>query len=473
MSVPEKFKEIIDKSEFDILDYIFLSSKEDLSKFQKKMVTNATSILEENIVGDVKYFGGIIKKNEDAFKSYILRIEQEIEKEEDEELQKGLNSLFKKYKKVIAEYIEKVCYAILPVKEMPWADVLFRTVPKIIIKEDSIELYDDILAYYGEIKSIISKTTIFGNIKGEEPLFAPIMGSLDLDFELEQSEEKSKKSFNFAYIKAIVESLEKQSTKSHLARYHEGYQRHGEPICDYLMDNDELIMTMTNLTSGIESGRKDSDLDISAIALPQPSDETTLIFVMNDDSKEKDFENCFEAALRFSAACYNAPSLEPSSSQADSPSQSTQQSSGITTPGGQELKQWTVEELAEEAQKRGSSSLPEGVGVWTEEELQKMREERGSGLPEGMEMWTEEELEELAKKRQGGLDIPEWEPDEGMKECSNCGYSLREGWSECPLCGTPVSIEEPEEKEEVAVEESKQEINNDSPVDYDLDVNNQ
>lgn len=457
MSVQQKFKEIIDTSEFDILDYIFLTPKDELSKFQKEMLTNATGIIQDNIVGEVKNFGGIAKKNEEAFKIFINRVNEEIEKEENAEEKKELTNLFKKYKKILEDYIEKVCYAIIPVKEMPWGEVLFRTAPKIIVKDDSIELYDDIIAYYGEIKTVISKTTIFGNLKDEEPLFAPIMGDLYLDYEFKETEEKAKKSYNFAYISAILKSLELTATKSHLARYHEGYQRHGEPICDFLMNRDDLLNVLKDLTSGLESGRVDSEISISALALPQPSDKTTLVVVMNEANNEKDFEVCFESALRLSAACYDAPSLEVTTSQGPAQTQPSQQGTGMTTPGGQELKQWTAEELAEEASKRASSSLPEGVGVWTEDELQKVREERGSGLPEGMEVWTEDELKELAKKRQGGLDIPEWEPEENMRECSNCGYTLREGWTECPICGTPVSSEETEEQEEQEEQEDKDE----------------
>ncbi|MFX1589034.1 MAG: hypothetical protein ACFFC1_12835, partial [Promethearchaeota archaeon] len=75
--------------------------------------------------------------------------------------------------------------------------------------------------------------------------------------------------------------------------------------------------------------------------------------------------------------------------------------------------------------------------------------ERGSGIPEGMEVWTEEDLQELAQKRRGGgLNIPEWAPDEKMTECSNCGYSLRPGWTKCPICETPVGEKPPEKLEE-------------------------
>jgi hypothetical protein len=116
---------------------------------------------------------------------------------------------------------------------------------------------------------------------------------------------------------------------------------------------------------------------------------------------------------------------------------------------------WTAEELTSEAQKR-MGSQPD-MPSWTEEELEKFSAERGSGLPEGMEVWTEAELQELARKRQGGLDIPEWEPDKDMKECTKCGYALRPGWSKCPLCETPVGAKvEDEEKESEESEQSQE-----------------
>ncbi|GAG99184.1 unnamed protein product, partial [marine sediment metagenome] len=116
---------------------------------------------------------------------------------------------------------------------------------------------------------------------------------------------------------------------------------------------------------------------------------------------------------------------------------------------------WSAEELASEAQKR-MESQPD-VPEWTEEELNKFSSERGTGLPEGMEVWTEEDLQELASKRQGGLDIPEWEPDKGMKECVKCGYALRPGWSKCPHCETPVGAKiEPEPSEKPNSDQSEE-----------------
>ncbi|TFF99408.1 MAG: zinc-ribbon domain-containing protein, partial [Promethearchaeota archaeon] len=146
--------------------------------------------------------------------------------------------------------------------------------------------------------------------------------------------------------------------------------------------------------------------------------------------------------FRLSAACFDAPSTQAPSSQEQDlnhipQQQRPQQGNTIQTPGGQDLNVWTPEELAEHRNSR-QGNIPGDMDVWTPEELEENAKARKANIPNGMEVWKEEELEELAKKRQGGIDMPEWKPDEEMKECTNCGYSLREGWTECPICGTPV-----------------------------------
>jgi hypothetical protein len=252
------------------------------------------------------------------------------------------------------------------------------------------------------------------------------MGDLDLrGYKLDDAE-KGPKSQIYSYVNAVIESLDSKSTDSQLAKYHEGYQRHGEPICDFLMNKEDLMEVMSKIRSGLESERIKSDIAVCAIALPQSKDSTSLVIVVEDGDKndQRRYIRGFEAILIFSAACCEAPSPQVAPSQ----------------PGGQEMKEWTPEELAQQAQQRGGG-VPPGMATWTEEELQKMAAERGSGIPDGMEVWTEEDLQELSRKRQGGLDIPEWKPEEGMPECSKCGYSLRKGWSECPICGAAVGAE--------------------------------
>ena len=178
--------------------------------------------------------------------------------------------------------------------------------------------------------------------------------------------------------------------------------------------------------------------------------------------------------MKLSSACCQIPSPTPqqpiSGGQAPGPS-----GGGVRTPGGQELKNWTAEELAEEAQKRLATqpNLP----TWNEEDLHKLAEERGSGIPEGMEVWKEEDLQDLAeKRRRGGLNIPEWQPDQDMTECASCRYNLRPGWAKCPVCDAPVGEkasedvkEEPKEPSEDVKEEtdesSKQEADSKEETD--------
>lgn len=446
MSIQENFRKLINRSKFQILDYIFPFSEGELSKFQQSVLEKATSILEANRVGDIQYFGGDLEKDRESFHMVEEGLRKELEKEEYDDNRKELEKLLEKYIKTLKKVIQRTCYAIVPVRDMPWEQVLFRTVPKIKIEGKEIELIENIISYYGEIDKVLTKEIIYGKMRNEESLFAPVMGDIELDFEMEEGQEKSKKSFNYAYINAVIDSLEKSSLKSHLARYHEEYERRGEPVCDFLMNNSGLMSSMKKLVSGIDSGRLDTEMAICGIILPQKINKSTLILVTSEGNGSDKFENCFEAVFRLSAACFDAPSTQPTSGQGEGlnqipQQQSPQQGGTVQTPGGQDLNVWSPEELAEQRQSR-KGNIPEDMEVWSPEELAEQAKSRESNLPEGMEMWDEEELKELAKKRQGGIDMPEWEPDEEMKECTNCGYSLREGWTECPICGTAVGSED-------------------------------
>jgi len=443
---------------FDIVEYLDMG---EFSDFQKKSIEEATFILKDNIIGEVKKFGGNFNKNKAKFEEFTKEAEGLLKEEKYKNSKKELKNLLKAYIKSLKELIQKTCYAIIPVKEMPWEDVLFRTVPRIIVDKNDAKLLDNGIAYYGEVKCKIPRPIIYGKMKEAEPLFAPIMGNLDLGgFKLGEEQQQAKKSQIYPYITAVIDSLDSSTTKSHLAKYHEGFQRHGDPGCDFLMKDKDLLSAMDKITSGIESKRVTTDLAICGIAIPQPEDNNSLVLVV-DEGKESDsskYSNCFGGLIRFSAACCELPSSRrdfgQTVQQADQMTQASQAQTpsgpgvgglvappggAVRTPGGQELKVWTAEELADEAQKRGTGGVPPGMESWDEDSLSKMAADRGSGIPEGMEVWTEDDLEKLAKERQGGgLNIPEWKDDGSLNECSNCGYGLRKGWDECPICGTPV-----------------------------------
>ncbi|MHA2180165.1 MAG: hypothetical protein ACXAAH_01940 [Promethearchaeota archaeon] len=451
MSEQKLFQVFVNKLEFDPADYLVSSEEQELTSFQKQLIDNATVILKDNVIGSLKSFGGSIKANEEKFKELEKRAAEELVNEQYENIKKELKSYVKKIK----ELIEKTCAVIIPVKEMPWVDVVFRSVPRIVF-DKKVELLDNAISYYGEIKCVITRPTIFGKMGGEKPLFAPLKGALDLGgYKLDDSE-KGPKSQIYSYVSAIINSFDSTVTRNHLAKYHEGYQRHGDPICDFLMKDNELVNALERVTSSIESNRTSSDIAVLSIAVPHPADKKTLLIVVDEGKDPNQFSICFEALLRFSAECCNVPAPPQ-----PGPMQSTpQQSGGVRTPGGQELKVWSAEDLASEAQKRMESqpSMPE----WTEEDLNKLASERGTGLPEGMEVWTEDDLQELARKRQGGLDIPEWEADKDMNECAKCGYALRQGWSKCPICDTPVGSKPEPESSQQPISEQKEEITEDS-----------
>ena len=451
MSEEKLFEIFLNHVKFDMTEYLLPAEDEGLNDYQKETIEKATEILQENIIGDVQKFGGNFKKNEKKFKEFEKKAEEEMMQDKYKSIKKDLKGFLKTYLKSLRKLIERTCLAYIPVKELPWVDIVFRTTPRLEIKDREAELIEDGIAYYGDIKCKIGRTTIYGKMKDADPLFAPIMGSLDLSgYSLEKKKKKASKSKIFPYVSAVINSLDSTVTRSQLAKYHEGYQRHGDPVCDFLMKDKELMDVMAKLTSGLESKRLDTDIAVCSIAIPHKEDETTMVLVC-DESKEEAYETCFESLLRFSAALCEAPSsqkageaqaaLAPGATPGPQAPQAAQSGGSVRSPGGQELKVWTPEELVEEAQKRGGG-IPSNMESWSEEDLENFAKERGSGIPEGMEVWTEEDLEELKKERQGGgLNIPEWKVDEELPECKKCGYTLRKGWSECPVCGTPVGEE--------------------------------
>ena len=444
MSEAKLFEIFRNSLNFDVSEYLV----EDLTELQKDIINDATFILKDNIVGELKSFGGSVKKNEEKFKDFMKQAEAELEKDKYKEIKKKL----KDYLKKLSELIIKTCVVIIPVKEMPWVDVVFRTIPRIVY-DDKVQLLDSSIAYYGEIKCFIGRTTLYGKIKDQEPLFAPFTGNLDLKGYKLDAANKEPKSHLFPYIAAIINSLESVLTKNQLAKYHEEFQRHGDPICDFLMKDDDLVNSMKKVITALDSGRIQSEIAVCSIAVPLPSDKKSIVLITDENQEGSRYGNCFEALLRLSASYCQAPSQSQQSPSQGAPV-STPTGGGIRTPGGQELKSWTAEELASEAQKRlaAQPNLP----TWKEEELAKFAEDRGSGIPEGMDVWKEEELQELAeKRRRGGLNIPEWQPDQDMTECASCGYGLRPGWTKCPVCDAPVGEKAPDDVKEEPKESSE------------------
>ena len=198
MSEAKLLSIFIQNLQFKVEDYLV----EEITDMQKEIIDDATFIFKENIAGEIKSFGGSVKKNEEKFDQMMEKATEELKKEKYQDIKK----ILKDYLKKLSELIIKSCVAIIPVKELPWEEVIFRTIPRIEINE-KVEFTDHAIAYYGEIKCVLGKTILFGKIKDKEPLFAPVMGNLDLGGYKIDDSFKSPKSHNYPYINAILNSF--------------------------------------------------------------------------------------------------------------------------------------------------------------------------------------------------------------------------------------------------------------------------
>lgn len=61
MSEQKLFQVFINKIEFDPAEYLVSSKEHELTDFQKKTIESATSIMKENIIGEIQSFGGNLK----------------------------------------------------------------------------------------------------------------------------------------------------------------------------------------------------------------------------------------------------------------------------------------------------------------------------------------------------------------------------------------------------------------------------
>ena len=435
------FQKLTSNLDFDPAKYMVLN---ELSSDQEKILKNAIDdTFKENFDGDIKKFGG--KVNDEEFK----KIEEEINKRMANPIfkpfEKDLLKLSKKWMDLLKKSIDSFAFSIVPVKEMPFPTVSFLTVPRITWEKgklDKMKLDKNGIAYIGEIKGIVTRTTLYGKMKKEEPLFAPHIGELDLAGYKPKPDEKAPKGENLRFVYEIIKSMERKATQNQVTRYDAQYERHGEPICDFLMKDVDLKKTIDKLTSALDSKRQSSNAAIPAMILPLIS--TSMVIILDEDSGNKKYEAAFEALLKLSAASYDTPNIKKGAALAQAQAAAMTQTAQANTPSGMgigamvpqaqaapQLPVWTEEALAEEAKKRpaAASNLP----VWSEEDLAEEAKKRGPAA--NLPVWTEEDLEKESDRRHGAFNIPEWKEDDKMPSCPKCGYTCRPGWPECPACG--------------------------------------
>ena len=82
MSEQKLFSVFINKLQFDLSEFIVSSEEQELSNFQKEVIEKATTIMKDNIVGEVKSCGGNLKVNGEKFKEIEKKANEELENEE-------------------------------------------------------------------------------------------------------------------------------------------------------------------------------------------------------------------------------------------------------------------------------------------------------------------------------------------------------------------------------------------------------
>ena len=429
----------------------------ELSPDQEKIKKQAEEILGDNITEEIKAVGGKIDIEE------FNKMETEIQKQ----LQ---NPIFKPYEAVLKKLVEKWLlhkknefahhlFLVWKVKEFPFPSVTFLTIPNIAWekgKADRMKLNTDSIAFTGEIKALATRTVLYAKIAKEDPLFAPHIGNLDLAGYKPDAADQTTKSQNLRFVKEILASLERKSTQTQVTRYDSQYERHGEPICDYFMQNDDLKKVMSKLTSAIDSKRQSSNAAVCGIVLPLI--KSTMVMTTDESSgmNIKKLETCFEGLLKFAAATYQSPSVKKGNDISQAPTGGALTPQSPAASSSPQLQTWTVEGLQAETAKRAASTTS-NLPTWSEEDLIKETSGRtGVNLP----MWSEEELEEERNRKMGtGMNVPDWKPDETLITCPKCGYSCKPEWGDtCAMCNTPlISSDSPGESSEEPIEEQKSE----------------
>ncbi len=425
---------------FDPLKHI---APNELSADQTKIIDGVKKILEGNINGDVKVFGG--KINEGELKQLQDKIKKEMEAPDFKDISKKMDKVIEGWLGAWKKAIAKTCIAFIPVKDMPFAHVTFMSTPMVLEDKKGkmeFELVDESMVYCAEIACVVNRCVLYAKIAKDKPLFAPLIGEIDLGgFKLDPNQ-KGPYSQNMAYVLALLESLDSTSSKNNVTRYDSQYQRHGEPICDYFMKDEELCKATDKITSALETKRISSGAAVCATVVPMSN--FSLVLVHNE---KLSYSDPFEAFLKLSAACFDSPHVRKPGANVAQADQMTaaagQPPAGTGVPGlmsgaprgppAPNLPVWTEAELEKEAQTRGDPTA--GMATWTEADLAEDAKKRG--LPANLEYWSEADLD---KDREKGhtVDIPEWKEEE-LPTCPKCGYAIRRGWDTCPACDTPLT----------------------------------
>ncbi len=393
----------------------------EIGKLQKE-VDVFKNLIVNNIVGDIKTWAGSF--DEEAFKKAKDEIPAALKKLQMEGKEKEIKSFFDSYVKVIRKFLENHIVIRADVKTMPFKEVFMVKVPKVYGTDKSLECNEKPVGFVTELPYQVERTTAYGELKDQKPLFAPIIGNFDISWKVPEPKPSGSYIGDFSLQLAMFDAMEKQTTVNSIWRY-QNYGRKGEPICDKLMANEDLMLTMERIHSEVDS--KSFNANASVCGLLFAIDGRTIVAVIDFNGVQKD---AFEALFKLCAYVEEVPRVAPPMMAAGAGG-----APGVV-PGGAPgmtvgLPTWTEEELASQAQ--FAPSQP-NMPAWTEAELESRPDKYVGGDGANLPVWTEEELAQLSKDSTSqSLNLPEWQ-DDGLVSCPKCGYACQASWDECPMC---------------------------------------
>ncbi|MHA1791005.1 MAG: hypothetical protein ACTSVI_00075 [Promethearchaeota archaeon] len=425
MSVHKEFSKII--KELDLPTPMSPTRKENHVPVKAQKDLNVMKgLLANNLVGEIKIWGAVY--DEEKFKDAKEKLPEVIKKLQLESKEKEIKQYFESFAKIMKKFCETHIIALAEVKTMPFKRVYMHKLPKTFeTVKGTLEINDKPVGYIAELPYQVERSTAYGEMKNEKPLFAPVIGNLDLNWTPPTNKpQPGVKDYieDFSLQSNIFQSFDKQTTRNSIWRY-QNYGRKGEPICDKLMANEDLMISMERITSEVDS--KDFKANASVCGLVYAIDGRSIVGIVDYDGIHK---NAFEALFKLSAYLEDAP-------RAKAPSIAGMGTTMVASPGMPSqpaLPTWTEEELASRADKfLGAPAL--NMPVWTEEELAS-RADKFVGNDVNLPVWTEEELEKMRQSSGPSLNLPEWKDDPEMISCPKCGYSCHPSWDECPICNT-------------------------------------
>ncbi|MBD3185616.1 hypothetical protein GF325_02210, partial [Candidatus Bathyarchaeota archaeon] len=197
-------------------------AEKDIDVLENLLVNNKAGILET--------WGAVY--DESQFKKAKTQLPAVLKKLDLESKEKEIKSQLDAYSKIFKKFTEHHAIVMAPVKTLPFKKVYMHKLPKIYENEKgSLEINEKPIGYIVELPYQVERSAAYGEMKDKEPLFAPVIGELELNWNPPDGASQSGEIYikDFVLQANFFEAFDKQTTRNSIWRY-QNYGRKGEPI---------------------------------------------------------------------------------------------------------------------------------------------------------------------------------------------------------------------------------------------------